>query len=166
MEFSPKKEFCMAQRHQYGIQSSVHVMGHPIHPMIVPLPMASFIALPLSDFAWLLTGNPFWAEASWWLLAAGLFSGILAGVVGAIDYLAIGQVRRLRAGKVHAYGNVLALLLAGMNLGIRWPDVQIIGGSPFLLSIVTVAILGVTAWFGGELTFRHRIGVAAPDLKP
>jgi uncharacterized membrane protein len=54
---------------------------------------------------------------------------------------------------------VLALLLAAANLGVRLDDRTDIEGTGLLLSIVIVLILGVTGWLGGELSFRHRIGV-------
>ena len=31
------------------------------------------------------------------------------------------------------------------------------------LSLATVALLGATAWLGGELSYRHGIGVIADD---
>ncbi len=54
---------------------------------------------------------------------------------------------------------MLALLLAAANLGVRLDDRTDIEGTGLLLSIVIVLILGVTGWLGGELSFRHRIGV-------
>jgi uncharacterized membrane protein len=152
----------MAVRHRHGTQSSVHIAGHPVHPMVVSLPVASFIGLLLTDLAWLSTSNPFWAEASWWLLVAGLVTGLLAGLIGAIDYSSIPKVRQLASGKIHAGGNIVALVLAGVNLGVRADDPQAIEGIGIILSVVLVALLAITAWLGGELSFRHRIGVAAP----
>lgn len=153
----------MSGRHRHGIQSSVHVNGHPIHPMLIPLPVAAFIGLVLTDLAWLQTADPFWARASWWLLAAGIATGLLAGAVGAIDYLTIARVRQLPSGRWHAIGNVIALVLAGVNLAIRWDDPRAIEGAPFILTLMVFALLGITAWLGGELSYRHRIGVAVPD---
>ena len=153
----------MKSEHEHGIQSSVNIGGHPIHPMLVTLPVAAFIGLLLTDIMWLRTGDAFWARASWWLLVAGLATGLLAGLTGAVDYLTIEKVRKLTSGKLHAMGNIIALALAAANVATRSNDVQNIAGNGLILSVSTAALLGVTAWLGGELSFRHRIGVAAPS---
>lgn len=147
-------------RHEHeAVASRVAIAGHPIHPMLVHFPIAGFLGTLLTDIAWLATGREFWAEASWWLLSVALITGILAGIVGGIDYLSIGRIRRLKAGQLHAVGNIVALGLAVWNLALRVDDVTGIEGTAFVLSLVTAALLGLTAWFGGELAFRHRIGV-------
>lgn len=153
----------MAIEHQNGTQSSVHIGGHPIHPMLIPLPAAAFIFQLFADFAWLQTGDAFWARAAWYLLWSGLVTGLLAGAVGGIDYLTIARVRRLASGRVHAVGNIVALALAAANLWVRADDVRDVAGTGLILTLTTVALLSVTAWLGGELSYRHRIGVAAPD---
>ena len=35
-----------------------------------------------------------------------------------------------------------------------------------MLSVLTVLLLGVTGWLGGELSYRHRIGVMDGDRPP
>jgi uncharacterized membrane protein len=153
----------MAIEHQNGVQSSVNIGGHPIHPMLIPLPAAAFIFQLFTDLAWLQTDNAFWAQASWYLLVAGLATGVLAGLVGAVDYFTIQRVRQLASGRVHAIGNVVALALAAGNLASRADDVRDIAGTGLILTLATMALLSVTAWLGGELSYRHRIGVAAPE---
>ena len=68
-------------------RSTVSIAGHPIHPMLIPFPIAFFVTTFISDLAFQQTGNPFWAMASLWLLGAGLVMAGLAAVVGLIDVL-------------------------------------------------------------------------------
>ena len=49
-------------------ESTAQVAGHPIHPMLIPFPVATLV----SDLIFLRTGNPGWATASFWLLGAAL----------------------------------------------------------------------------------------------
>lgn len=145
-----------------GHRSFAAIGGHPLHPMIVPLPIGAFVLLLLSDIAYLATGNLFWANASYGLLIVGVLAGLLAGLVGALDYFSIDKAR-VRTGQVHAYGNVAVLLLAAVNWLLRLDDpAGPIAGGGIALTIATIVLLGVTGWAGGELSYRHRIGVI-PD---
>ncbi len=139
--------------------------GHPLHPMLVPLPIGAFIFLVLTDIAFLGTGDPFWARASLWLLIIGTVTGLLAAMVGAVDFFSINTTRR-PVGYVHAGGNVAALLLAMVNWGIRSGD-PVAGVAPWgiILSLIMFVGLIGTAWAGGELSYRHRVGVMPNDGK-
>jgi uncharacterized membrane protein len=70
-------------------RSTAQVAGHPIHPMLVPLPIASFIGALVTDVAGKVTGDPAWSRASRWLLGAGLVTslGAAAGLVGYSGWL-------------------------------------------------------------------------------
>ncbi len=152
----------MGKAHAHGVESTAAIFHHPIHPMVIALPVATLIGAPLADAAGKLTQDRFWARAARWLLLGGLVSGAAASAVGMVDYVAIPQVRRLPSAHVHAGGNLLALGLAGWNLSRR-SDKDLPGTLDLTLSVVTVGILGFTAWLGGELSYRHGIGVIADD---
>lgn len=144
-----------------GVASTAAVMGHPIHPMLIPYPLAFLTAVAATDYAYTRTGDRFWAEASRWLLRAGLASGAAAGVFGAIDYMTIHRAHESGTGKVHAYGNMAAMALATANLMARREDPERpIRGKGMALSAAVLAILGVTGWAGGELSYRHGVGVS------
>lgn len=81
-----------------------------------------------------------------------------------IDYLTIERAQKHTAGKIHAAGNATVIVLAAINLFIRWGDpAAAILWWGLLLSLVTAALLGVTGWYGGELAYRHKIGVTGHD---
>ena len=113
----------MGKPHRHGIESTAAVLHHPIHPMLIPFPIASLVGALVTDLAFWITANPFWAQASFWLLAAGIVTGLVAAVPGMVDYFAIREVRRLPSAHVHAAGNVTAVVLAAINLSLRWTDV-------------------------------------------
>jgi uncharacterized membrane protein len=143
-----------------GISSTVNKAWHPIHPMLVPFPITFLASALLTDIAYWGSLNDFWARASFWLIVAGLVVGLLAGLTGAIDYLTIQRAREHRAGKIHAAGNITGVILSAINLAIRWGDREApILWTGLLLSLIIAAILTVTGWYGGELTFRHKMGV-------
>jgi uncharacterized membrane protein len=140
--------------------SRAAILGHPIHPMLIPFPLAALTGALLTDLAFWMTGDPFWARASTWLLGFGVLTGLAAGAVGAIDYFGVPRARAVAMGKVHAYGNVVAIVLALVNWILRLGDeVPTVTTTEFVLSLLVAAVLGVTGWAGGELSYRHRVGV-------
>jgi uncharacterized membrane protein len=143
-----------------GVPSTASIMGHPIHPMLVPFPIAFLVGAFVSDLAFWGTADPFWARASMWLVGAGLVMGALAALAGLTDFLTIERVRSLSAAWMHFLGNAAALLLSLWNLLHRLgdPAAGVVPGG-LVLSLVVVAILLVTGWLGGELAYRHRIGM-------
>jgi len=146
-----------------GLPSTAAIAGHPIHPMMIPYPIAFLTTALATDVAARATGDRFWARTSEWLLAAGIISGLAAGAVGAIDYYTIRRAREKSVGKLHAYGNPIAIGLATLNLALRGrkgADGQAPGAGSIALTAGTAGLLGVTGWAGAELSYRHMVGVA------
>lgn len=150
----------MAGNHRHGVKSTAAIGRHPIHPMLIPFPIAFLAGAFLSDLAYLRKADPFWARASQWLVGAGLVSGALAAVFGLIDFLSIKRARNALAGWVHLIGNAAALVLSLVNLVMRLRNpFSIIQTWGLALSAITNGLLVVTGWMGGELAYHHMIGV-------
>lgn len=146
-----------------GITSTVSVAGHPAHPVLIVFPVAFLVGAAGTDIGYWLTSDPFWARASLWLIGAGFGAGILAGITGFLDFFKIKRVRERSAGWLHMGGNVAALVLSLINLLLRQGNpAEPIVFTGLALSIVVATLLGITGWFGGELTFRHKVGVIGP----
>jgi uncharacterized membrane protein len=143
-----------------SVESKAAIAGHPIHPMLVPLPIGFLVAALISDIAYLNTHTAFWAEASRWLLIAGFVSGLLAAIFGLIDFLSISYVRSRTAAWVHFLGNLLMLIITLANFLMRSSGAgATVTSTGMILSLIQVLILVVTGWLGGELSYRYRIGV-------
>lgn len=136
------------------------IAGHPIHPMLVPFPIACFTLALLTDIAYWRTSNLMWLHFSEWLLFAGLVVGVVAAVAGAIDFLASPGIRAQWPAWPHAIGNVIVLILAFINNLVHtsdgWTAVMPYG---LILSALTVLLLLVTGWLGGAMVYRHAVGV-------
>lgn len=143
-----------------GIPSTVAIAGHPIHPVIVTFPVAFLVGVVVTDLTYWLIGDAFWARASFWLIFAGLVSGIVAAITGMVDFIKIGRVRERRAGWIHMIGNVAALVLTLVNLLLRWnTPVEAVLPLGIIISVIVAGLLGITGWYGGELVYRHKIAV-------
>jgi CheY-like chemotaxis protein len=57
--------------------------------MLIPFPIAFLTGALATDLAYWWTGSPFWPQAAFWLLLAGLATGVLAAVFGLVDFLTV-----------------------------------------------------------------------------
>jgi uncharacterized membrane protein len=140
------------------------VAGHPVHAALVPFPIVCFTLTLLTDIAYWQTAHLMWQNFSAWLLLAGLVTGGLAALAGAVDLLFRSRVRRMGVAWAHGLGNLVVLLLAVVNsfvhAGDGWTAVVPWG---LVLSALTVAVMIVTAWLGRSMVYRHGIGVSRHD---
>jgi|SRR5215210_9106894 len=94
------------------MQSKVNVMGHPVHPILVPFPLGLLTTSVIFDVVHLFTGGARWEEITFWMIAVGVVGGLIAAVFGVIDWLAIPSGTRAKAvGLGHGLSNVLMVAL-------------------------------------------------------
>ena len=143
-------------------RSTAKVFGHPIHPMLVGYPIAFFTATFVSDIVYVLTRDGFWPTASLYLLIAGVVTALGAALAGFTDFFGDRRIRALSHAWQHMIGNLLVVLLSLANLLLR------LGGAETAvlplglgLSALVTLLLVFTGWRGGDLVYRHRIGI--PD---
>jgi uncharacterized membrane protein len=146
---------------EHNPQSTAKIAGHPIHPMLIPFPIAAFVGAFLTDLAFWQTGRDFWAEAGLWLIGAGLVMAALAALAGLTDVLGDRRVRQITGAWLHAGGNIVAVLIEAYNFYIRYEQgAAVIVPMGLTLSLVVVLILLFTGWKGWELVYRNRVGVS------
>ncbi|MGE5537072.1 MAG: DUF2231 domain-containing protein [Gemmatimonas sp.] len=149
----------MAEERSTGVRSTVAIGGHPIHPMLVPFPIAFLVGALATDLTYTALSDPFWARASLWLVAAGLTTGAAAAVVGLIEFSTIKRARG-PTGKAHFIGNAVVLVLAAISLLLRIRNAETaVIPVGLVLSFLTSGVLLMTGWLGGELAYRLKIGV-------
>ncbi|WP_293386652.1 DUF2231 domain-containing protein [Phenylobacterium sp.] len=145
-------------------RSTARIGGHPLHPMLVPIPIACFVLTFVSDLAYWKTANMQWANMSAWLLTIGLVVAIFAVLAGLIDFLGERRIRSLRAVWIHAVGNAIALVLAILNAFVHSRDAYTsVVPTGLILSGLVVLILLVTGWNGWSMVYRHGVGVRPED---
>ena len=140
--------------------STAAIAGHPIHPMLVPLPIGLLSAAAVSDLAAVATGDRFFARASRLLLGGGIATALTAAPFGAVDFLTIDAARRRPEAWLHGLGNLGVVAISGVNLALRRQGDAKVTRTGVALSAAAAFMLLVTGWLGGELSYRHRIGVA------
>jgi uncharacterized membrane protein len=143
------------------MESKAKLFGHPIHPMLIVLPLGLFIMAVLSDIVFLAMDKPQVATVAYWDIAAGIVGGLLAAVFGLIDWLAIPAGTRAKSvGLYHGVGNVVVVVLFAaswlMRRGVPGHDPSIVA---FVVGLVGLVLGTVTGWLGGELVDRLGVGV-------
>src|SRR5689334_110547 len=92
------------------MESRAKMLGHPIHPMLVVLPLGLFIGAVVFDAVALWRGSAAMAQVGFWNIAGGIVGGVLAAVFGLVDWLAIPSgTPAKRIGLLHAASNVAAI---------------------------------------------------------
>jgi uncharacterized membrane protein len=143
------------------MESRAKLAGHAAHPMLITLPLGLLGTAVIFDIIQAFTDEPDLAVASFYMIAAGIIGGLLAAVLGLLDWLAIpAGTRAKRIGALHGIGNVVVVVLFALSWLLRrgqadyQPD-----GLAFWLGIIAVLLALWTAWAGGELVERLGVGV-------
>lgn len=148
------------RRKPENAHTAVALGSHPLHPMVVPFPIAFLITALATDLAFLITGDDFWPRLSLWLLGGGTFMGVVAGLIGAAELLIIPSIRRRAAAWSHFVVAVMLLSVAFLNWFMRWSDtVAAIFPWGLGLSFLGLLLVSVAGWLGGKLVFEERVGV-------
>jgi uncharacterized membrane protein len=143
--------------------SPASIMGHPIHPMLIPFPIALWVFSLVADLIYLWRGDAAWEWVAFYTLAGGIVGALLAAVFGIIDYFGIKDRKVSSIAAWHARINVLALLIFAGSFYLRTTSgARMVDGSltiPVALSVVGVILITISGWLGGELVFKHGVAV-------
>ena len=133
------------------------LLGHPIHPMLIVLPLGLLSASVAFDIIDRLRDSGTWAQTASATMAAGIIGGLVAAPFGLLDWLNLPDgTRAKRVGLLHGSVNVVALALFAISWLLRRDD-PTTGALIFALAGLAVAAVG--GWLGGELVNRLGVGV-------
>jgi len=149
----------MSNLEPHNPKSTAKIAGHPLHPMIIPFPIVFFVSVLATDLLYLNTGRAGFAEASTWLLGAGIATALLAAVLGFTDFLGEPRVRALRQAWLHMGGNLLAVVLEAVNFYLRMGG-AVVTSADAMLSAGVVVLLLFNGWMGWEMVYRGHVGVS------
>ena len=142
------------------MEARAKLFGHPIHQMLIVLPLGLLTGVVIFDLLHLITGGEQWSMIAYWLIPAGVVSGLAAAVFGFADWTKIPSgTRAKRIGARHGIGNVVVVALFTASWFLR-EDPQ---ASPSLLALIlsfgSGGLAMITGWLGGELVGRLGVGV-------
>ena len=146
------------------MRSKAAIGTHPIHPMLVPIPIGSFFLALVGDVLHIARPeDPFWYDFSFTCMGIGLLFALIAAVFGAIDYLSL----KLSAGVFrlatwHAVLNMTMALAYAASFLLRRHHAALAPGRwplAFGFALAGFGLLGASGWIGGKLAYEHRVGV-------
>jgi uncharacterized membrane protein len=142
------------------MESRAKLFGHSIHQMLIVFPLGVLGMSFFFDVIALVTNRPGLMQAAYYMIAAGIVTGLIAAVFGLIDFLAIPSgTRAKRIGAMHGSGNVVVVALFAASWFLRRSAPASPGMVPVVISGIAVAIALCTGWMGGELVARLSVGV-------
>ena len=142
------------------MESRVKLAGHPVHQMLIVFPLGLLATAVVFDVIFLVSDNPLWTQAAFFMIGAGVVTGLAAAVPGLVDWMAIPRgTRAKRIGLVHGLGNVLVVGLFALSWVLRRGDPAVPPTEAVVAGILGAGISVVTAWLGGELVDRLGVGV-------
>ena len=140
-------------------RSTARIGGHPIHPMLVPIPLTCFAATLVTDIVYANTANMMWADISAWLLTVGLIVSIFVVIAGVIDFFGERRIRALPQVWIHGLGNGVALILSIFNAFVHSRDAYTaVVPTGLMLSVLVVVVLLLTALVGSTSADRSNVG--------
>jgi uncharacterized membrane protein len=143
------------------MESKVKIAGHPIHPMLIVLPLGLLASAVVFDIVYLINGNALFPAISYYNMAFGILGGLLAAVFGLADWLSVPSGTRAKSvGLYHGIGNVTLVVLFAVSWFLRGGVTGYIPSTLALIFSFAGILLGlVTAWLGGEMVDRLGVGV-------
>lgn len=137
---------------------------HPVHPMLIPFPIALWIFSLVADLIYLWRGNPVWKDwIAFYTLLGGTIGAAVAAVPGIVDWLSIKDRKVKKLADWHARLNVIALIIFAASFYLRtMSGARLLGGSytiPVVLSVVGIILITISGWLGGEMVYVHGVAV-------
>ena len=149
------------------MKSKFAIAGHPIHPMLVVVPIGLFLWTLVADIVYVVNDNKMWYDIAFWSGIAAIVSGLVAALPGLGDYLTVASKSEARSmALIHMVLNVAVILLFVAAMLLMLDEGALSGGeltAVVALHAAGVALLMVSGWIGGEMVYRHHLGVVADD---
>jgi uncharacterized membrane protein len=144
------------------MRTPANIAKHPIHPMIVPIPIGLWLFSLLCDLIHRFGGaSPHWEVVAMYTMVGGIIFALIAAVPGFIDLLSLPRPIQHTAIK-HMGINLTIVVLYAINAWMRRDGVT---DGAIWLSVIAVLLLVVSGWLGGKMVYEAGVAVApAPEI--
>jgi uncharacterized membrane protein len=144
--------------------SRASIAGHPIHPMLVSIPIGLFVFSLVADIAARLGWGEAWPAVALYCMGGGIVGALLAAVPGFIDLVSMTDEKVKKTGLTHMAVMLVVVTLYVVNFALRWRGMPA-DGMPFALSVIGIVLLLAGGWLGGHMVFVHGVAVGTPAAR-
>lgn len=143
------------------MRTPARIAKHPIHPMIVPIPIGLWLFSLVCDLVHAFGGaSPNWETVAWFTMIGGIIGALIAAVPGFIDVISLPPGIR-RIGLTHMGLNLGIVVLYVINALLRRGGVT---SGAIWLSVISILLLLVSGWLGGKMVYEHGVAVEPQPL--
>lgn len=146
------------------MKTRANIAGHPIHPMLVVFPIGLWVFSFICDLIYLAGATELWRNMAFYSMAGGVIGALAAAIPGAIDLFTMEDRDTKRIGLIHMTLNLTLVALFLINLVWRFQTGPLSIG-PVWLSAISIVLLGVSGWLGGEMVYVHGAAVSPEALR-
>jgi len=147
------------------MQTPASIAHHPIHPMLVPIPIGLWVFSFVCDlFHAGGASAQAWTTVAFYTMAGGIIGALLAALPGLIDLLSLPEGPRATAIK-HMALNLTIVALYVINFAMRWKEPANPGGLVWL-SLISLVLLVISGWLGGKMVYEYGVAVATTTEPP
>ena len=143
------------------MRTPASIAGHPIHPMLVPIPIGLWLFSLFCDLMCFGgSTDPAWPTVALYTMAGGIVGALLAAVPGLIDLLSLSAGPR-RTALAHMTINLTVVVLYVVNIWMRLSIPESGSVTPWL-SLIAIGLLVISGWLGGKMVYTLGVAVDAP----
>ncbi|HWC31130.1 MAG TPA: DUF2231 domain-containing protein [Dehalococcoidia bacterium] len=148
------------------MRSRFSILGHPLHPILVSVPIGLFVWAFIADLVYVFSDNQTWYDIAFWSGVSGVIAALVAALPGLGDYLTIAVNSDANViATAHMALNIAVVVLFTVAAGLAVDDGATSGSSltaVVVIHAVGVGLLGIAGALGGEMVYRHHLGMI-PD---
>jgi uncharacterized membrane protein len=145
------------------MRTPANIAGHPIHPMLVTIPIGLWVFSLVADLLALRSGTPqSWALVAFYTMVGGIVGALAAALPGLIDLLSLKDAAIKKTALVHMSLNLTIVALYAVNAWMR-SQASVAGNVTLMLSILAIAMLLVSGWLGGKMVYLAKVGVSTEE---
>ena len=135
-------------------------LGHPLHPVLAGVTIGAWTMGGVFDGLAAVTGSPSMEQSADQLMTAGVVCAVPTALTGLVDYSTFPEPSAKTA-TWHGLMNLANVGLYAWSVRERRRGNR---GRGVLLSSVAFGMTCVSAWLGGHLVYKERVGVDNSDV--
>jgi uncharacterized membrane protein len=145
------------------MRTPANIKGHPIHPMLVSIPIGLWVFSLISDLIAMQSSSPeTWRMLAYWTLIGGVVGALMAALPGLIDLLSLKDPAIKKTALTHMGINLTVVAVYVLNAYLRYTQPNDLS-APVSLSVLAILMLLVSGWLGGKMVYLAGVGVSTPQ---